>query len=317
MEQGSKKLSVVIPVLDEEENLYQLHSSLHKVLETISENYEIIFVDDGSTDQSYQIMCEIFSKDKHVRVIRFRGHYGKSAALDAGFTHADGDIIITIDADMQDDPESIPDLLEALKEFNVVCGWRYKRKDPFTKIIASKIYNWLVRRVLKVEIHDLNCGLRGFRKDTIKDIEVLGEMHRYLPALAAWQGFRVGEVKIRHSLRKLGKSKYGFTRLFKGLIDMLTVKFLVSYSARPAHLFGLFGTALSMTGFVTGLYLVTIKFLYNVGISDRPLLLLTILLIVLGFQMISFGMMAEMTSRILYSVKKDKPYAIQEVLERI
>ena len=314
MERGRKHLSIVIPVLNEEKNLFELHSSLHSVLEKIAEDYEIIFVDDGSTDQSYQVMREIFNEDKHVRAIRFRGHFGQSAALDAAFTSANGDIIITIDADLQDDPENIPDLLEALKEFDVVIGYRFKRQDPFTKKAASKIYNWLARRILKVKVHDLNCGLKGYKKEAIQELEALGGMHRYLPALAAWKGFRIGEVKIRHNPRKHGKSKYGFTRLFRGLIDMLTAKYLISYSTRPAHIFGLFGTALSMIGFVTGLYLVILKFLYDEAIGDRPLLLLAILLIVLGVQMLSFGMMAEMTSRIFYSLKKT-PYAIEEILE--
>lgn len=315
MERGRKKLSIVIPVLNEEENLFDLHSSLNKVLENIGEDYEIIFVDDGSTDQSYQIMCKIYNEDKHVKIIRFRSHFGKSAALDAGFTHARGDIIITIDADLQYDPESIGDLIDAMRELDVVCGWRVKRQDPFTKIISSKIFNWLVRCILGIKVHDLNCGLKGFKKETINDLDVLGEMHRYIPALAAWKGFKVGEVKIKHDPRKRGKSKYGFTRLFKGLIDMLTVKFLISYSSRPSHIFGLLGTAFSTIGFIIGFYLVILSFFYGVRIGNRPLLLLSILLLILGIQMISFGMMAEMTSRIFYSVKKNKPYNIDTILD--
>jgi len=315
MERGRKHISIVIPVLNEEENLFELHSSLHSVLKKIGEDYEIIFVDDGSTDQSYHIMHEIFNEDKNVRVIRLRRHFGKSAALDAGLTHANGDIIVTIDADLQEDPENIPDLLGALNELDVVCGFRFKRQDPFTKRVSSKIYNWLARRILEVKIHDMNCSLRVFRKEAIKELELLGEMHRYLPALAAMKGFRVGEVKVKHNPRGRGKSKYGFTRLFKGFVDMLTVKFLTSYATRPAHIFGLLGAAFLMIGFVVGLYLVAMKFLYNTGIGDRPLLLLSILLLILGLQMISFGMTAEMTSRIFYSVKKSKPYITAEVLE--
>ena len=166
---------------------------------------------------------------------------------------------MTMDADLQNDPESIPDILEALKEFDVVCGWRIKRQDPITKTLPSKIYNWLIRRILKINVHDLNCGLKGFKKEAIQDIEVLGEMHRYIPAMIAWRGFKVGEIKIKHNPRKHGRSKYGFTRLFKGFIDMLTVKFLISYSTRPAHIFSIFGTVLTMIGFATGLYLVIIK----------------------------------------------------------
>lgn len=315
MEQGKKYLSVIVPVLNEEENLYQLHSSLQNVLEKISEEYEIIFVDDGSTDNSYQIMTEIYNEDKHVKIIKFKVHFGQSAGLDAAFNYAKGDIIITIDADLQNDPVNILDLLEALKDFDIVIGYRNKRQDPFTKRVPSKIYNWLARRILKVNLHDLNCGLKAFKKEALQDIKMMGEMHRYTPILAAWRGFRVGEVNIKHHPRKHGKSKYGFTRLFKGLIDMLTVKFLISYSTRPAHIFGFLGIALSMIGFITGLYLVILKYLYHVGIGDRPLLLLTILLFFLGIQMTSFGMMAEMTSRILYRVKKDKPYTIQEILD--
>lgn len=315
MEKEKNKISIIIPVLNEEKSLYELHSSLQEIFKNISSNYEILLIDDGSTDNSYEKMKDIFNKDKHVKIIKFRSHFGKSAALDAGFTTASGDIIITMDADLQEDPESIPNFLEALKEFDVVCGWRFKRRDPLIKKIASKIYNWLARIILKVKIHDLNCGLKAFKKEAINEIEVLGEMHRYLPALAAWKGFKVGEVKIGHSPRQFGKSKYGFTRLIKGVIDMLTVKFLISYSTRPAHVFGLLGIAFSMFGFITGLYLVVLRLFYNVWLSNRPLLLLAILLIILGVQMISFGMIAEVTSRVLYSVKQNKPYAINEILE--
>jgi len=315
MDKETKKITVIIPVFNEEENLNQLYSSLQRVLDNISIDYEILFIDDGSIDQSYQIMRQIFNKNKNIKIIKFRGNFGKSAAIDAGITNANGDIIITIDADLQDEPENIPNLLEALNEFDMVCGFRFKRQDSFTKKIASKIYNWLARRILKIKIHDLNCGLRAFKKEVVKDIEVLGEMHRYIPAIAAWKGFRVGEVKIKHNPRKFGKSKYGFTRLFKGLIDMITVKFLISYSARPAHIFGLFGLALFASGFISGLYLVAIKFLYHVSISNRPLLLLAVLLLILGVQMVSFGMIAEMTSRVHYSIQKSKPYTIKEIIE--
>ena len=315
MDQELKKISVIIPVLNEDDSLYELHSSLQNVFEKISSDYEILFIDDGSTDKSYQIMRDIYKKDKHVKIIKFRSHFGKSAALDAGFTHAKGDIIITMDADLQDDPESIPNFIEALENIDVACGWRFDRKDPFTKKTASKIYNWLARRILKIEIHDLNCGFKGYRKETTKEIEVLGEMHRYLPALAAWKGFKVGEVKTSHRPRKYGKSKYGSTRLIKGIIDMLTVKYLISYSTHPAHVFGLLGITISMIGFSFGLYLVVLRFFYNVWLADRPLLLLTVLLLMLGAQMISFGMIAEVTSRVLYSVKENKPYAVDEILE--
>jgi len=315
MEKRRKHLSILIPVLNEEENLSQLHLSLQSILEKIGEDYEIIFVDDGSTDRSYQVMRDIFNEDKHVRVIRLRGHFGQSAALDTAITHAKGEIIVTIDADLQDDPENIPDLLKALDKLDVVCGWRSERKDPFTKRWPSKIYNWLARRLLNINTHDLNCGLKGFRKEALRDLEIVGEMHRYIPALAAWRGFKVGEVKIKHNPRKHGKSKYGFTRLFKGFIDMLTVKFIISYSTRPAHVFGLLGATFSTIGFLIGLYLVLLKYLTGVGIGERPLLLLSILLLVLGVQMISFAMMAELTSRIFFQIRESKPYSVEEVLE--
>ena len=308
-------LSIVIPVFNEEENLVPLHSSLVSVLDKIIQDYEVLFVDDGSTDKSPNILHELFNKDHHVRVIEFRRRFGQSAALDAAFAHAKGNIIITIDADQQNDPEDIPNILEKLKDYDVVCGWRTQRQDPLTKRIPSKIYNWLARRILQTDIHDLNCGLRGFRKETIVGIELLGEMHRYLPVLTAWRGFKITEIKVQHSPRKRGKSKYGFPRLVKGFIDMLTVKFLTSYSASPAYILGLSGILVSMIGFISGLYLVAIKFLYNIRIGERPLLLLSILLMIIGVQMLSFGLISEVTSRVFYRVSERKPYVIREILE--
>jgi len=315
MNSDRKKFSIVVPVLNEEESLLKLYDSIHSALETITEDYEIIFVDDGSTDKSYQIMNKIYATDQHVKLIKLRSHFGKTSALDAAFQHTKGDLIITMDADLQDDPNNIPDFLESLRSYEVVCGWRYKRQDSFTKKISSKIYNWLARKILNVNIHDMNCGFRGFRKEVIDELDVQGEMHRYLPALATWKGYTIGEIKVRHNPRIFGKSKYGFKRLWSGFIDMLTVKFLISYSTSPAHIFGLVGTILSTTGFILGLYLLVLKFIYNFRIGDRPLLLLSILLLIIGFQTISSGMMAEMTSRVYYNTKQTKPYIIKEVLE--
>jgi glycosyltransferase involved in cell wall biosynthesis len=262
------------------------------------------------------VLRKLYDEDCHVKVIRFRRNFGQSAALYAGFDHAKGDIIITLDADLQNDPKDIPNLLKKLEEgYDLVCGWRYQRKDPLSKRIPSKISNWLARQVFGLGLHDLGCTLRVYKKETIRDLEIYGETHRYIPALIAWKGFRVTEVKVQHHPRKHGKTKYGFTRLVKGFIDMLTVKFLSSYLSRPAHIFGFSGIMLLIAGFIIGSYLLFIRFFYATPIADRPLLLLSILLFIMGIQLLSIGLVGEVTSRIFYSIKQAKPYSISKILE--
>ena len=309
-------ISVVIPIFNEAENIPLLHYRLIEVLNKIRQDYEIIYVDDGSTDQTPNVLRKLYDEDCHVKVIRFRRNFGQSSALYAGFEHAKGEIIVTIDADLQNNPEDIPHLLQKLDEgFDVVCGWRKKRQDSLAKKIPSRIFNWIVQRTFGIDIHDASCTLRAYRKEAIENLEIYGEMHRYIPALIAWKGFRVAEIEVQHNPRKHGKTKYNFTRLVKGFLDLLTVKFFTSYLARPAHILGLFGILLLIAGIITGSYLVVIKLLYAMPIADRPLLLLSVLLNILGIQMISIGLISEIMSRIFYSVKQAKPYSISEILE--
>jgi len=306
-------LSVIIPIYNEEENILPLY---HKLKNVMDREDEIIFIDDGSTDKSYDVVKEIHEKDERVKCIRFSRNFGKTAALMAGFEESKGDIIITMDGDLQNDPEDIPQMLEMLKEYDVVSGWRHNRKDPFfSKRIPSLISNRLSRWLTGLNIHDFNCGLKAYKKECLKDMELYGEMHRYIPAILAWKGYRVGEAKVKHFPRKHGKSKYGMSRLFRGLFDLINFKFWAGYSTRPLHFFGGAGTGMFFVGFIIGLYLVFIKYMYGETLSNRPLLWLSILLMIMGFQLFMTGFLAEIMIRNYYSAPGKKMYVIKEKLE--
>jgi len=311
---GMTEISVVIPVLNEEENIPELYSELRDVLEKLNKPYEIIFIDDGSTDNSFKILKEIHEKDNKVKVIKFRRNFGQTPAISAGFDHATGSIIITMDSDLQNDPKDIPKLLEKINEgYDVVSGWRADRKDPFlTKKIPSKISNWLTRRLTGVDIHDFGCTLKAYRGEVLKDVKLYGEMHRFIPAIVSWKGFKVSEIPVEHHSRKFGKTKYGTWRIMKGFLDLLVVTFWQKYSTRPIHLFGGLGLLLSFSGFLIGLYLSIIKFFYHQGISNRPLLLLGILIIILGVQFIIFGLLADIMIKIYY--QEERQYNIEGIL---
>ena len=228
-------------------------------------------------------------------IIKFRKNFGKSIALNTAFKHAKGDVVITMDGDLQDDPDEIPRFIEKIeKGYDLVVGWKYPRIDPFTKTVPSKFFNWLTCMLTGVNLHDFNCGFKAYKKEVIDNISLYGEMHRYIPALAAWHGFKITEIKVKHHPRKYGKSKYGFSRLLKGFLDLITVKFLTSFATRPLHVFGIPGILSLLFGFFIGLHLVIQKYLRDITISDRPLLLLSVLLILLGLQFISIGLLGEM-----------------------
>ena len=310
-------VSVVVPAYNEAENLAELHAKLSDVLPSITKSYEIIFIDDGSTDSSFGVLKEINGKDKNVKVLRLRRRFGKSAALKAGFDYSRGDIVIMIDGDLQDDPEDIPFLLEKINQgFEMVNGWRADRKDPFfSKKLPSKFSNWLASMVTGVKLHDFVCGLKAFRREVIENIDLYSEMHRYIPALASWTGISIAELRVRHHPRQRGKSKYGVTRLVRGMLDLITVKFLLSYSARPLQLFGIPGIISFFIGFVLGVYLVIEKFLFGAVLADRPLLLLAVLLVFVGVQFIMMGLLGEMTARMYYEVRGKPIYAVKEIIE--
>ena len=288
-------ISIVVPVFNEEENLPELYSELEKILKKLNKSYEIIFVDDGSTDNSFKVLNEIKKKDRNVKIIKLRRNFGKSTALSIGLKKAQGEIIITLDADLQDNPNEIPKFLKKIDEgYDLVVGWRFKRKDPITKKLPSKIFNWLTSILTGIKIHDFNCCFKAFRKEVAKNIKIYGELHRYIPVLAFWRGYRIAEVKVDHRPRKYGKSKYGVMRLVSGFLDLITVKFLITYAKRPLHFFGSIGIISFILGFLAGIYLLYLKFVNNYNIGDRPLLILTVLMIILGMQFISIGLLGEM-----------------------
>lgn len=287
-------LSIVIPVFNEEENITLLHAQIRTILNTITTKSEILFVDDGSKDNTANIIQTLAEKDKTIKLVQLRKHYGKADALSAGFSQAKGDIIITMDGDLQDDAKEIPRFIEKIEQgYDLVSGWKYKRKDPLSKTVPSKIFNWLVRKLTGVKVHDSNCGYKAYRKEVVQNIKVYGEMHRYIPVIAHWKGFKVGEIKVIHHKRKHGKSKYGLSRMAKGLMDLITIKYLTTYVERPLHLFGAAGGILFIAGFISGLYLTYLWFL-DIIIWNRPLLMLSVLLTVLGVQFFFTGFIGEM-----------------------
>lgn len=292
-------LSFVIPVFNEEKTLKELHN---KILENVGINtYEIIFIDDGSKDNSYDILQEIAQSDKNVQVIKFRKNFGKSAALQAAFDKAKGDIVFTLDADLQDDPAEIPKFIEKInKGYDLIAGWKKHRKDPITKKIPSRIFNIVTSIIFRLKLHDYNCGFKAYKNEVIKSISIYGELHRYIPAIAKAKGFKISEIPVKHHKRKFGKSKYGFERFTRGFLDLLTVTMITKYERSPLYLFGIGGLIISFIGFIVTLYLAIMKIFFGMALSNRPLLFLGVLLIVVGVQLISIGLLGEM---IVYSSK--------------
>jgi glycosyltransferase involved in cell wall biosynthesis len=288
-------ISVLIPVYNEEDNVRPLCEKLQAQLDAIGRAYEIIFIDDGSTDATFQRLSELRSAVSPVRIIRFRKNFGKSTALNAAFRLAKGEIIITMDGDLQDDPEEIPKFIARIEEgFDLVSGWKYPRYDPVTKTLPSLFFNNLTCFITGVALHDFNCGFKAYRRIVVRNLRLYGEMHRYIPALAAWNGFKISEITIKHHPRHSGSSKFGFSRLGKGFLDLITVKFLTNYASRPLHIFGIPGILSFFIGVVIGVYLLLLKYLENAQLSERPLLMLSVLLILIGLQFISMGLLGEM-----------------------
>jgi glycosyltransferase involved in cell wall biosynthesis len=306
------ELSVVIPVYDESPALEELHRRLKTTLDSYRIPYELIFVDDGSGDASFPILKKLHGADSATKIIRFRKNFGKAAALRAGFKAAEGKAIITLDSDLQDVPEEIPKVLERLEEgFDLVSGWKQNRQDPLLKRISSRFFNLVVSLVTGVKVHDFNCGMKGYRREVVQELELYGELYRFIPAIAHWKGFRVGEVKVAHHPRLHGKTKYGVERYWRGVFDLLTVILLTKYTHRPLHFFGLLGASLSFAGFGINLYLALLWF-SGLWIGNRPLLLLGILLMIIGIQFIFFGLMAEL---IVYSTQRSEVYVVMERLD--
>ena len=294
-------ITVVVPLYNEEESLPELAAWISRVCDEAKLTYEVIFVDDGSSDKSWGVVESLVSKNQSYKGIKFRRNYGKSAALNKGFEAAKGDVVITMDADLQDSPDEIPELARMIKEENLdlVSGWKKKRHDPFGKTIPSKLFNRTTRRISGIKLHDFNCGLKAYRNEVVKNIEVYGEMHRYIPVIAKWAGFnKIGEKVVQHQPRKYGQTKFGMERLVKGYLDLLSITFISKFGKRPMHLFGTLGSLLFFIGFAIGIYLTIEKYFYGMyKMTERPLFYLGLLAMIIGSQLFVTGFLAEMISR--------------------
>lgn len=296
------KLSFVIPAKDEEDSVESLYQEISKEAEKITKQFEIIFIDDGSRDKTFEILKKLAEKDKNLKVVKFRGNWGKAAALQTGFNLATGDIIFTMDADLQDNPTEIPNFIRKLEEgYDLVSGWKRERHDPWHKVIPSRILNWMTGKFTGVWLHDINCGYKAYRREVVQDLNLYGELFRFIPIFAAKLNYKVTEIPIEHRERKYGKSKFGFERNIKGFLDLITIIFLTGYVRRPGHFFGFLGLASFFLGFLIGIYITFLKLtLGNIG-GRSPLLFLGILLMVIGIQLLTTGLLAEL---MLYSRQK-------------
>lgn len=294
-------ISVVVPLFNEEESLPELTAWIDRVMKAGNFSYEVLLVDDGSRDGSWEVIEGLAAANEAIKGIRFRRNYGKSAALNVGFQHASGDVVITMDADLQDSPEEIPDLYKMIRfdGFDLVSGWKKKRFDPVSKTIPTKLYNWATRCATGIKLHDFNCGLKAYKQEVVKSIEVYGEMHRYIPVIAKWAGFtRIGEKVVQHRKRQYGTTKFGLERFVNGFLDLMSITFVTRFGRKPMHLFGLLGTLLFLAGFVIALYLAYGKFFQEAyRMTDRPLFYFGLLAMVLGTQLFLAGFLGEMISR--------------------
>ena len=311
-------ISIVLPIYNEAENILRLYDELVPVLEATGSSFEIIAVDDGSSDGSFEILKDLSARDGRLRGVRFRRNFGQTAAFAAGFDQAGGDVVVTMDADLQNDPADIPKLLSKMNEGNdVVSGWRQERWKEglvafFTRRIPSATANWLISRVTGVYLHDYGCALKAYRSNVIHEIRLYGDLHRFIPAIASYYGVSIAEVPVNYRPRQFGKSKYGIGRTVRVLLDLLTVRFLLSYSTRPIHIFGLLGLLSVLLGVAIGIYLTFIKIVYGAALAERPFLLFGILLVMVGVQLVTMGLLGEMVVRTYYE-SQDKPiYVVRD-----
>ena len=306
------EISIVVPVLNERESLPHLHKQLTDTLRDVGKSYEIIIVDDGSDDGSIKVVKDIVANDDAVVLIELRRRFGKSTALQAGFRVSRGDVVITMDADLQDDPKEIPRFLEALDDdYDLVSGWKEDRKDPLGKTIPSKFFNYVTSKMSGLKLHDFNCGFKAYRREVVDDLNVYGELYRYIPVVVHAKGFRVGEIAVSHRARQFGKSKYGLERFVRGPLDLFTIMFLISFQKRPLHLFGPVGVLVGSIGLMVNGYL-AVLWLQGEGIGDRPLLMLGTLMIIVGIQILVFGLLGEMIAAASY-----RPSDVEKLIRRI
>jgi len=302
-----RTVSVVVPLYNEEESLQELYERLAKVLSGAYYEFELVFVDDGSTDRSLDVLRALREKDKRVKLLSFRRNYGKSAALSEGFRVAKGDFVVTIDADLQDNPDEIPSLIAKLDEgYDLVSGWKEKRKDPITKTLPSKVFNLVTSMVTGIKLHDFNCGLKAYRGEVVKNISVYGELHRFIPVLASWEGYRVTEKRVSHFERKFGKSKFGSSRFLNGFFDLITVMFITRRASSPLHFFGRIAFLFFVIGTVITLYFI-VEWIMGMGMHVRPLMVGGFILIIIAIQIGSFGLLAE-----LFSSRIERSFSYRE-----
>jgi len=316
MDKQSPQVSIVVPLLNEQDNIGPLYEQTTQTLAD-KYDYEIIFVDDGSSDNSFDILAKLQKTDARIRVICFRKNFGQTAALSAGFTHARGKIIVAIDADLQNDPADIPKMIARLNEgFDVVSGWRKKRHDnAITRLLPSKIANWLISRITGVKLHDYGCTLKAYRREVLEETKLYGEMHRFIPALASWSGARIAEMVVNHRPRTTGTAKYGLGRTFKVILDLITVKFLGSFSTKPIYIFGGLGLASGIGAIASGWIVVYQKIAHKFAMNRNPLLVLTAMLITATIQFILMGLLAELLVRTYHESQNRPTYVIKEILE--
>jgi glycosyltransferase involved in cell wall biosynthesis len=309
------EITVLIPVLDEAATVGELSARIAATLDGERRTFEIIFVDDGSRDGTPARILEARGRDPRVKLVRLRRNFGKAAALTAGLDLSRGSLIVTMDGDLQDDPEEMPRLLQALEEgpYDLVSGWKRDRKDPLGKTLPSRLFNGVTRRLAQVDLHDFNCGYKVYRREVLEEVPVYGELHRYIPVLASRRGYRVGEVAVRHHPRRSGVSKYGWDRLYKGLLDLLTVLFITKYTRRPLHLFGLIGLLSFSAGFVIDAWLAFLWAFRDESLSQRPLLFLGVLLMLAGLQVLTTGLLAEMTTHKTF--RRTDSYSVKEIVD--
>ena len=309
-------ISIVVPLLNEEHSLDALYHEIVAALDSLEEPFEVVFVDDGSTDGSMNILTRLNAETTNVVVVHLRRNFGKAAAMQAGFLQARGDTIVTIDADLQDDPAEIPQLLAKLDEgFDLVSGWKTRRNDPLARRLFSRVFNWVSAVVSGVRLHDVNCGLKAYRAEVLQGMRLYGELHRFIPVLASYRGFRVAEIPVNHRVRQHGRSRYGPERYLRGFFDLLSVTFMGRYRHRPLHLFGGLGVFMGAIGFVILLYL-TVLWFSGQGIGHRPLLTLGVLLVVVGIQLVSLGLLSEMiTSQ--HEERMGERERIEQVIEEV
>jgi len=313
---AGKSISIVLPVYNEEENVALQYKNITDNMDAAKLKYEIIFVDDGSTDRSVEILAEIAKKDRRVKIVQFRRNFGQTAAMAAGIDHSSGDIIIFMDSDLQNDAGDISRMVDKIHEgYDVVSGWRKDRKDKLiSRKIPSRIANWLISRVSGVPLHDLGCSLKAYRGDVLRQVKLYGEMHRFIPVHASWVGARIAELPVQHHARQFGQSKYGIKRTFKVILDLITVKFMGSFSTKPIYVFGGAGLMLFGLSMFSGGAVIVMKFTHNLSMNRNPLLILTVLLILMSFMFIMLGILAEILIRIYHESQDKSPYTVKSLV---